>query len=547
MTKKRSLIVGAFGLGAATMASSVLGSITIEAYRVTAGNADPINGLTNNSSSYDMIDFNIVGWAGADSTTYGTGGTDPGVLGLQGNFTAVGAGVVLAVNHTATATIAGNTTKTTGVTFSADATYANTRTDNSGYSGGYGTATNSFINFDATPTGVAGGNVTTAGPDYLLWTGPGTAVGNGSVTISSTQNSIIYSGSSLFPITANKTKVQGNTTATYPQATVTNFGGNYEITLGEAGNYTTTPGLQLRPDGNDGGNLLASIFVTPGGNVSFSGSYFTYVPGIEGLFVTPTGNTSFGGATVGSFNSWAFAPAGGPSHTAVLTITGNSTPAYAAYSGNSYYYTPVVVQHQVTNSGNITVTNTEEPGGYYLPGTLNKINGGAGTTTGSAAVNGFVPNDPEIFAAALQVADGSGTHEPNAQEITDLITDLQASLNFPSGWAVTVEPFVGNGTAGSGLTTDYAAAANLLNVFEAKGSGGSLDVAFIVTTTGTPVSPQTFGLDFSGETSANSAPDGITSVVVTDIAVVPEPTTISLVMMLGGIPLVVGNRRRRRL
>jgi len=112
---------------------------------------------------------------------------------------------------------------------------------------------------------------------------------------------------------------------------------------------------------------------------------------------------------------------------------------------------------------------------------------------------------------------------------------LNASPSLPGGATVTVEAY--NGTTAGTLQHDNLAAFTLLNTFETNYGGQTLELAVLVSGV-TPAGTETFGLNFASESV-----DGITAVDVTDIAVVPEPTSMSL-LLLGGLPLV--SRRRRR-
>jgi len=244
--------------------------------------------------------------------------------------------------------------------------------------------------------------------------------------------------------------------------------------------------------------------------------------------------TNFIGTTIGEYNAgngtavnaslvsglgrpWGIAvTASANSALLTITATGTATPAYTGAG----------------NASSITVTNTGV--GYYVPGLLNHITANGGN--GSVKITGFANNDPEIIAVALSVTDGNGTHAPTAQELTDIITDLNAGQSLATGvTSATVEAFSGN-TTGT-LQHDNASAYNLLNTSETTAGGGTLDLAVLVTGT-TLTSPQTFGIDFSSETA-----DGMSAVDVTDIAVVPEPATLSL-LAVGSFGLLARRRRR---
>jgi len=207
-------------------------------------------------------------------------------------------------------------------------------------------------------------------------------------------------------------------------------------------------------------------------------------------------------------------------HSALLTITNTGT-ASPAYSGTSN-------PGNTSGSSTITVVNTET-GGYYVPGLLNKI-GNATATNGAVKISGFVSNDTEIIGVALTVTDGNGTQAPSAQELTDIIADLNLTQSLPTGVIATVETF-------SALQTANPGAATLLTNTNSQDGGQTLELAVVLTGTGL-TNPQTFGLNFTSETA-----DGMTAVDVTDIAVVPEPASVS-VLMLGGLPLL-GRRRRK--
>lgn len=217
----------------------------------------------------------------------------------------------------------------------------------------------------------------------------------------------------------------------------------------------------------------------------------------------------------------------GPAHAALLTITASGTAA-PAYIGTSN-------PGATANATTITVVNTGT--GSYIPGLLNGIAVG-NASNGAVQITGFTGNDAEIIAVAISVSDvGNATlHTPSAQEISDIIADLNANPALPGGTMATVESF--NGTVTGTLQYDNPAAYALLNTVESNYSGQPLELAVLVSGTGL-TSPQTFGLNFTTENA-----DGMTAVDVTDIAVVPEPVSMSL-LLLGGIPMVWRRRRRR--
>lgn len=253
------------------------------------------------------------------------------------------------------------------------------------------------------------------------------------------------------------------------------------------------------------------MYVKVGDDVNFTGSYATYASNAAPVTF---------GAALGTGNS---------THAAVLTITGNGSSPYNAYVGTS---------NPGSHAGSSSITVSTNAPGMYVPGLLNSIASG-NATKGAVAINGFSRTDPEIVAVALKVNDGT-VHEPTAQEINDIVADLNlsANQNLPAGWSpVLVEQFGNLTPANPSLQVSNPAAYTLLNHTNSVDGGGNLDLAFVFTPNSV-ANPQTFGLDFTNETV-----DSITSVQVTDVAVVPEPASLSL-LVLGSLPLL-GRRRRK--
>ena len=162
--------------------------------------------------------------------------------------------------------------------------------------------------------------------------------------------------------------------------------------------------------------------------------------------------------------------------------------------------------------------------GSYVPGTATAINGG-GASGGDAAnyvkVQGFNPaNDPHVFVLNLDnngspLTPGNGTTADDAR-IAQIVSDINATYGSNVATALTSTGF-------QGQFAGYDVAINLNGV----------------------ASSEYFAFNFSGYTATDANSNPITGVTVTDIAVVPEPTSLGL-LALGGLGVLGGRRRRNK-
>jgi len=204
-----------------------------------------------------------------------------------------------------------------------------------------------------------------------------------------------------------------------------------------------------------------------------------------------------------------------PPHTALLTITATSSSSLPAYLGTGN-------PGGAANASTITLSHSGT--GKYVPGMLNDIT--TNQSQGAVVINGFVNNDTEIIAAALTVTDGNGTQAPTAQELSDIIADLNKTVNqtLPNGATATVEAYAGTSNS---LQSSNADVYDLLNYTDGINGGQPLELAVMVKGV-SPQSIQTFGMDFSNETA-----DDMTAVNVTDIgasgtvAIAPTATVVT--------------------
>jgi hypothetical protein len=172
--------------------------------------------------------------------------------------------------------------------------------------------------------------------------------------------------------------------------------------------------------------------------------------------------------------------------------------------------------NQATFNPNTPVANNinvvKGPGaGSYTPGFANNVNNGTGNATDFTAVSGFTAGDQEVYALKLKV----GTGTPTSTQISSIVSDISAETGTGvSTVANLLSPSAGLATQIAGLFPGY-------------------DLMLTVTTgSATPF----LGFDFSQETN-------VAGVVVTDIAVVPEPAS-AAVLLIGASSLMLGRRKR---
>jgi hypothetical protein len=257
---------------------------------------------------------------------------------------------------------------------------------------------------------------------------------------------------------------------------------------------------------------------------------------IVDLFLTTPGNGTTGASVEEIVDSTAYSANIGNVAAASLYTTGVATNAVALYgisiaptshsavttfssSPPSLYTEATGTSNPATGGKDINVTT--DTNGLYVAGYLNKINGGAGLTKGYVTVGGMSANSPAVIALSVQIKAYTDTSSrslsSDAMALSDVVADLQAGASA----GVTVVTF-------SSLSASQIAAFSA----EAGNGGNSFDIALVGNV------PSDFSWDFS-----NEGVDGLTSITVTDIAVVPEPASAAVFAALGFGLL---RRRRRR-
>ncbi len=162
-------------------------------------------------------------------------------------------------------------------------------------------------------------------------------------------------------------------------------------------------------------------------------------------------------------------------------------------------FTPAV---PVANSINVTGV-----GGKIVPGTVHvgAPTSTAGTAEGNVLVSGFSTAGTEVYGLNLLV---NGA-DPTTAQVTQIVTDINASSAIDG---VTASPVSATNTGGLAATFDVLLTATI--------AGASQDV---------------LGFNFDNELA-------VPGVVVTDIAAVPEPTSVALL----AAPVVALLARRRQ-
>ena len=258
---------------------------------------------------------------------------------------------------------------------------------------------------------------------------------------------------------------------------------------------TAGPAGGIEPSVN--GGALATIYVTHGDAIYFTGDYGTYET-VDGNPVT---------------TSESFAqPVVLPPHN-IISLT-STTQAGGIYG---LQFTTAVGQYQATFSPNAPAANTinvTKTGTSVSPGFADNIDAGPGDPAGFAALSGFAPADQEIYALKLLV----GTTAPTSAQISQIAGDISAqSGDGISSVANLLSP------AGNALAAQIAAAFP------------GYDLMLVVNTGSGSATPY-LGFDFTQEVN-------VPGVVVTDIvATVPEPPG-SAALLIAASGLLLSRRK----
>ena len=175
---------------------------------------------------------------------------------------------------------------------------------------------------------------------------------------------------------------------------------------------------------------------------------------------------------------------------------------------------------------------------------LNHITGGVNAVaTGNVIiedVNGGAPGSLEIVGLAIHVADGSfsGSLSKAPGPLEDTFVN---DLNTVSGFEPRFEPVTAYDPAY--LPPEYQAAATTLENGELANGGQPFDIFAVMTFNAPLIDTGMFwGFDFTGELTGG--PSGVTSVALTDVGAIPEPSSLALVLM--GTAAMTLRRRRAR-
>jgi hypothetical protein len=190
-------------------------------------------------------------------------------------------------------------------------------------------------------------------------------------------------------------------------------------------------------------------------------------------------------------------------------------------------------------SGNAFYTGTSNPSGPLrvnvydgAPGYLNAVaGGGSGQTFGEVSITSFGVGQTELIALALHVTDSTGPSHPlsslNDPALASIVSDLNATAG---GSPIPMTAYAYNSTP-----SDFAPLQNLLTAGEAANGGQPFDILLV--TNNPIVGGPWLQVVFNGELAQLN---GITSIGVTDIGAIPEPS--GLLCLLA--PMLLLPRRR---
>jgi autotransporter-associated beta strand protein len=475
-------------------------------------------GITNSSASNQIVNNALTLLA---AQTFNSGTASGGALTLGGSITNAGNTLTLAGSNNLT--LSGAITGTGGVTLqgSGIATLSNTANTYTG-------ATN-IISGTLALTGALGNTAIAVGSGGTLAPAAGVSVGSTTAgTAGATLN--LQSGSALDLSNGTIGNFNLNQQASFAGTALTVSGATLDFDLSSTG----ADDLFISK-GSAAVSGTNTINITPVGTSLTNGSktIISVPSGLTGTFLFPNGHPS----EVTTAGTHLYLLTLNNSSTSETVTVANGSPQFgltsAAPSGfgtqltsgfgaNQGTFTPNNPANQLTVTGN---------NGSYQPGFVDLINGGAGDSANYVQVGGFVPsNDTEVFLLKL-LNNGSALTPGNGTTNNDLMIDqIVNDIN----------------TTYDALNSTTATIASPLTSAGYQGNFQGYDV-LLTFNSSTPgfASNGYFGFNFTDYT-ASSAGGSISNVTVTDIAVIPEPSTLLCLGMVMASQWLLGQRRGSR-
>jgi hypothetical protein len=187
-------------------------------------------------------------------------------------------------------------------------------------------------------------------------------------------------------------------------------------------------------------------------------------------------------------------------------------------------------------------TGTSNPGGAFqinlsggLPGYLNGIGGGENGGSEGCIIIQRIPQSTFLVGIAITLADQAGPSHSISTLNDPALGDIVADLNVGSGgsFAITAYPY-------DAAPSQYSGAQATLSASESAKGGQPFGILLVGVDT-FPLGRNEFVWNFAFSNEIGNL-DGITSLAVTDVGALPEPS--ACIIVFGCAPFLIRHRAR---